>query len=230
MNFSLSGFEWTPFVTGLLAMGVVLIFGWAAVRRVTPAVPSGSQNIFEAMLDGFSDLVGQMAPEPLAPNLTLMSLTLFLLLMVADVIGLLPLPGVTTKWIHSPTSFLSMPAGLAVAIFLLIQWTGIKYRGVGDFLAGWFWRPVPILGFAINALEQLVLPVSLAFRIFGNILAGELVLRMTTAVPSGIGGWIVSLVIGTVWLGYSLVISLIQALIFTILMVAYMGIQARREH
>ncbi|MCY0881261.1 MAG: F0F1 ATP synthase subunit A, partial [Firmicutes bacterium] len=71
---------------------------------------------------------------------------------------------------------------------------------------------------------------SLAFRIFGNILAGELVLRMTTAVPSGIGGWVVSLGVGTVWLAYSLIISLIQALIFTILMVAYMSIQASHDH
>ncbi|MHB1610504.1 MAG: F0F1 ATP synthase subunit A [Sulfobacillus sp.] len=230
MNFSLTGFDWPPFIWGLLAMAVVFGFGLLAVRRVSTAVPSGSQNIMETALETFQDLVGQMAPPALAPNLTLMGLTLFLLLVVSNILGLLPLPGIGARWIHSPTAFLSMPAGLALWIFLLIQWAGIKYKGIGGFLVGWFWKPIPVFGFIVNALEQLVMPVSLAFRLFGNILAGELVLRMTTNLPHGIGGWLVTLLVGTGWLAFSLIISLIQALIFTILMVAYMSIQANKDH
>lgn len=230
MNFSLTAFQWPPFITGLLAMGVVFVFGLAAVRNVSTAVPSGAQNLLESALETFQDLVGQMAPKELAPNLTLLSLTLFLLLVVANIMGLLPLPGIGTRWIHSPTAFLSMPAGLAVVIFLLIQWSGIKYKGLGGFLVGWFWKPIPVFGFIVNALEQLVMPVSLAFRLFGNILAGELVLRMTTNVPHDPAGWLVVVLVGTLWLVFSLVISLIQALIFTILTVAYMSIQASTEH
>ncbi len=230
MAFSLTAFEWPPFYTGLLAMLVVFGFGLAAVRNVTTAVPNGAQNLLESALETFQELVEQMAPKELAPNLTLLSLTLFLLLVVANILGLLPLPGIGSRWIHSPTAFLSMPAGLAIVIFLLIQWSGIKYKGVGGFLVGWFWKPIPVFGFIVNALEQLVMPVSLAFRLFGNILAGELVLRMTTNVPHDWAGWIVVVVVGTAWLIFSLVISLIQALIFTILMVAYMSIQASNEH
>ncbi len=211
-------------------MVVVLIFGLVAVRNVSTAVPSGAQNVLESAVETFQDLVGQMAPKELAPNLTLLSLTLFLLLVVANVLGLLPLPGVGTRWIHSPTAFLSMPAGLAIAIFLLIQWSGIKYKGLGGFLVGWFWKPIPVFGVVVNALEQLVMPVSLAFRLFGNILAGELVLRMTTNVPHAPAGWLVVILVGTLWLVFSLVISLIQALIFTILTVAYMSIQASTDH
>ncbi|PSR24572.1 F-type H+-transporting ATPase subunit a [Sulfobacillus thermosulfidooxidans DSM 9293] len=230
MNFSLTAFQWPPFITGLLAMLVVLAFGLLAVRNVSTAVPSGAQNLLESALETFQDLVGQMAPKELAPNLTLLSLTLFLLLVVANVLGLLPLPGIGTRWIHSPTAFLSMPAGLAIVIFLLIQWSGIKYKGLGGFLVGWFWKPIPVFGFIVNALEQLVMPVSLAFRLFGNILAGELVLRMTTNLPHDAAGWLVVVLVGTLWLVFSLVISLIQALIFTILTVAYMSIQASSEH
>ena len=211
-------------------MVVVLIFGLVAVRNVSTAVPSGAQNVLESAVETFQDLVGQMAPKELAPNLTLLSLTLFLLLVVANVLGLLPLPGVGTRWIHSPTAFLSMPAGLAIAIFLLIKWSGIKYKGLGGFLVGWFWKPIPVFGVVVNALEQLVMPVSLAFRLFGNILAGELVLRMTTNVPHAPAGWLVVILVGTLWLVFSLVISLIQALIFTILTVAYMSIQASTDH
>ncbi|MCL4319066.1 MAG: F0F1 ATP synthase subunit A [Firmicutes bacterium] len=229
MLFSLTAFQWPPFITGLLAMLIVLVFGLVAVRQVSPGVPRGAQNIMESAVETFQDLVGQMAPKELAPNLTLLSLTLFLLLVVANVIGLLPLPGVGTRWIHSPTAFLSMPAGLAIVIFLLIQWSGIKYKGLGGFLVGWFWKPIPVVGVVVNALEQLVMPVSLAFRLFGNILAGELVLRMTNN-PHGLSGWLVVILVGTLWLTFSLVISLIQALIFTILTVAYMSIQASTEH
>jgi F-type H+-transporting ATPase subunit a len=210
-------------------MLVVLAFGLVAVHNVSAGVPRATQNVLESALDTFQELVGQMAPPELAPNLTLMALTLFLLLVVANVLGLLPIPGIGSRWIHSPTAFLSMPAGLAIAIFLLIQWSGIKYKGLGGFLVGWFWRPIPVFGFIVNALEQLVMPVSLAFRLFGNILAGELVLRMTTNLPSGLSGWLVVLIVGTAWLIFSLVISLIQALIFTILMVAYMSIQANKD-
>lgn len=230
MNFSLTGFEWPPFIWGLLAMAVVLAFGLLAVRNVSTAVPRGAQNLMETALETFDELVGQMAPPELAPNLTLMALTLFLLLVVSNVMGLLPLPGIGTRWIHSPTAFLSIPAGLAIWIFLLIQWAGIKYKGVGGFLIGWVWKPIPIFGLVVNALEQLVMPVSLAFRLFGNILAGELVLRMTTNAPHGITGVFVTIFVGTLWLIFSLVISMIQALIFTILMVAYMSIQANKDH
>lgn len=230
MNFSLTGFEWAPFVTGLISMAVVLGFGLMAVRRVTPGVPSGAQSMMETAVETFQDLVGQMAPPALAPNLTLLALTLFLLLVVANILGLLPLPGLGSRWIHSPTASLSIPAGLAVAMFVLIQWAGIKYKGFGGWVYGWVMKPFPVVGLVVNALEQLVMPVSLAFRLFGNILAGELVLRMTTHGIHGLGGIFTTVFVGTLWLVFSVVISLIQALIFTILTVAYMSIQANAEH
>ena len=230
MNFSLTAFDWNSFFTGLLSIGVVLVFGLVAARRATAAVPGGSQNFMESAIDTFQDLVGQMAPEALAPNLSLMALTLFLMLVVANFLGLLPFPWFGGDWLHSPTASLSIPAGLAAASFLLIQWAGIKYKGFGGWVYGWVMKPFPVVGLVINALEQLVMPVSLAFRLFGNILAGELVLRMTTHLPHGLGGIFTTFFVGTLWLVFSVVISLIQALIFTILVVAYMSIQASKEH
>lgn len=230
MNFSLTTFQWPPFWTGLISIGLVLLFGLAAARRATASVPSGTQNMMETAIETFQDLVGQMAPAALAPNLSLLALTLFLMLVVANILGLLPVPWFNGDWIHSPTAFLSIPAGLAAWMFLLIQWAGIKYKGLGGWIYGWVWKPFPVIGLVINALEQLVMPVSLAFRLFGNILAGELVLRMTTHLPHGIGGVITTFGIGTLWLVFSFVISMIQALIFTILTVAYMSIQANKDH
>lgn len=230
MNFSLTGFEWPPFLTGLVTMALVLLFGLAAARRATAGVPLGSQNLMETAIETFQDLVGQMAPEALAPNLSLLALTLFLMLVVANIMGLLPLPWFNGDWIHSPTAFLSIPAGLAAWMFLLIQWAGIKYKGFGGWVYGWVMKPFPVVGLIVNALEQLVMPVSLAFRLFGNILAGELVLRMTTNLPHGIGGVLTTFGVGTLWLVFSFVISMIQALIFTILTVAYMSIQANQDH
>lgn len=230
MSFSLTGFEWPAFWTGIITIALVFAFGLAAARRASAAVPSGSQNLMETAIETFQDLVGQMAPEALAPNLSLLALTLFLMLVVANVLGLLPLPGFGGGFLHSPTASLSIPAGLAAAMFLLIQWAGIKYKGLGGWIYGWVWKPFPVVGLVINALEQLVMPVSLAFRLFGNILAGELVLRMTTHLPHGIGGVLITFGVGTLWLIFSVVISLIQALIFTILTVAYMSIQASKDH
>ncbi|MCY0898695.1 MAG: F0F1 ATP synthase subunit A [Firmicutes bacterium] len=230
MNFSLTAFQWPPFITGLISIAVVLVVGLLAARRATAGVPSGTQSFMETAIETFQDLVGQMAPPQLAPNLSLLALTLFLMLVVANILGLLPLPGFGGGWIHSPTASLSIPAGLAAAMFLLIQWAGIKYKGLGGWIYGWVWKPFPVIGLVINALEQLVMPVSLAFRLFGNILAGELVLRMTTHMPHGVGGVLTTFFIGTLWLVFSVVISLIQALIFTILTVAYMSIQASQEH
>lgn len=230
MNFSLTGFEWPPFLTGLVTIALVLAFGLVAARRASAAIPSGSQNLMETAIETFQDLVGQMAPKALAPNLSLLALTLFLMLVVANILGLLPLPGFGGGWLHSPTAYLSIPSGLAAAMFLLIQWAGIKYKGLGGWIYGWVWKPFPVVGLVINALEQLVMPVSLAFRLFGNILAGELVLRMTTHLPHGLGGILTTFFIGTLWLVFSVVISLIQALIFTILTVAYMSIQASQDH
>jgi F-type H+-transporting ATPase subunit a len=230
MSFSLTGFEWSSFWTGIITIALVLLFGLAAARRASAAVPSGSQNLMETAIETFQDLVGQMAPEALAPNLSLLALTLFLMLVVANILGLLPFPGFGGGFLHSPTASLSIPAGLAAAMFLLIQWAGIKYKGLGGWVYGWVWKPFPVVGLIINALEQLVMPVSLAFRLFGNILAGELVLRMTSHLPHGIGGVLITFGVGTLWLTFSVVISLIQALIFTILTVAYMSIQASQDH
>ena len=95
----------------------------------------------------------------------------------------------------------------------LVHILALKNHGVKRYFKHFVEPFYPFL--IINIMEEFTKPITLAFRLFGNILAGEIMLEVLYyLVPAGIP---------IVWIAFSLVIGLIQAFVFTILTAAYLA-------
>ena len=135
-------------------------------------------------------------------------LTLFMLILTANQIGLLPTEHLTA----SPTNDLNTTLGLAIASSLLIHFYYIKNKGFGHWIKHFF-QPIAPFVF-LNLIEEISKPITLAMRLFGNILAGEILLE----VLNNLAPWLVPIV----WIAFSLFVGVIQAYIFTTLVSVYM--------
>ena len=136
---------------------------------------------------------------------------------------------------------------MALGVFLLIQYVGIKEKGVGAFFGEWFTAPFHAHGFMkvllapINLLfrviEEAVRPLSLSMRLFGNMYAGELIFLLIACFTLGaalnhlstyfIGFW--QIVAGVIWTVFHYLIITLQAFIFMVLTIVYVGIAAEKH-
>jgi F-type H+-transporting ATPase subunit a len=133
----------------------------------------------------------------------------FLFVLVSNLSGLLTLRPPTADW---PTPF-----AFALVTFCLIQYYGIKYQK-GKYIKSFF-EPVFFL-FPLNIIGELARPISLSFRMFGNILGGMILLSLLyTLVP-----WYFTLVVPAALHAYFDVVGgALQTYIFCVLSLAFIG-------
>ena len=137
-----------------------------------------------------------------------MIITLFLFLLVSNWIGLVPK-------MASPTNDLNTTLGLALFVVVLVHGLGL-YIGGTKYIKHFF-QPTPVF-VILNIIEEVAKPITLAFRLFGNILAGEiLIIILLKLVPI----WMP--VPSVLWLAFSIFIGMVQAVIFTMLSIAYLS-------
>ena len=132
-------------------------------------------------------------------------LTLFLYIFVGNELGLMPSLGVH---LSSPTNDINVALGLSITVAVATYIIGIIQQGPRYFkhLVTPFALMLPL-----NIIEELAKPLTMALRLFGNILAGEILLAVLyMLVP-----WVVP----NLWIGFSLIIGFLQAFIFTMLTV-----------
>ena len=169
-------------------VGILVIIVSLAATRKRSLVPSGMQNAMEMVVTA---LLAQFK-ETLGPKysqVVSILLTMFLFILFSNELGLLP----TNHLLASPTNDLNTTVALHFKHF---------FQPFAPFVI-------------INVLEEFTKPLTLAFRLFGNILAGEILLEVLYfLVPAGVP---------IVWLIFSLFIGLIQAFIFTILTTSYLA-------
>lgn len=195
----------TIFTTWLTALIVFLVV--FAASRGKKLVPTGVQNCVEILVEGLlSQFEKNVGPKyrQVVPAL----LTLFLFILTANQLGLLPTEHLTA----SPTSDINTTLGLALAVTLLIHVLFIANQGVGKWIKHFF-EPFPVFVF-INLVEEISRPVTLAMRLFGNILAGEILLELLYALAP----WLIPII----WIAFSVFVGVIQAYIFTTLSSVYL--------
>src|SRR5579871_2586020 len=155
-------------------MVVLIVFALAATRNMK-MVPSGVQNVAEAIIEMLLGLGEQVAGSRAREFLPLVA-TLFLYIWFSNWIGILP--GFGTFEINgqpilrSADSDLSITAAMAIIVFVWVQVTGLRSDTKEFFLK--FLRPVPVL----EILTEIARPLSLALRLFGNILAGGILVEV----------------------------------------------------
>ncbi len=142
--------------------------------------------------------------------------TIFLFILLMNVIGLIP-------GFDSPTMYTMVPFGMAVSVFFFYHATGIREHGLGyikQFLGPMLWM-APLI-FLIEILSHLARMLSLTVRLFANMFAGEQVYLTFIGLTK--------ILVPVAFLGLHLFVSLLQAYIFMVLAMVYVGGAVSHEH
>lgn len=202
--------EWAPGVVihmqtmymTWITMAIVFLLFFVASRN-PKLVPSGLQNGMEFFMDFLNglmeDTMGMKGRKIMAPFL----ITLFMFIFVGNEIGMLPQIGV--HW-TSPTNDINTCFALSLTVALSVYVIGVGQKGLGHFKH--FVSPTWAF-FPLHLLEEITKPLTMALRLFGNILAGEILL----IVLYQLSPWIIP----EFWVMFSLFIGFLQAFIFTML-------------
>jgi F-type H+-transporting ATPase subunit a len=225
-------------VTWVVAVGII-IFAQTATRRIKP-VPNGAQNFWEWLVEGLYKFLEGIIGRALVQKTFWFFATLFIFILCLNWFGLVPGVG-TIGWGHRDPSSglfhidrpllrggnadLNMTTAMAAVFFVLWAIWAIQANGVGGFLLHLFGPKgetsgilrvvMVIIFFLVGWLEVVSIlfrPVSLSFRLFGNIYAGESTLEvMARIVPSL--SWLLPLP----FYFLEILVGIVQALVFMLL-------------
>lgn len=246
IDFSIINFD-TVFWSVLL--GALAVFLMARVaRHATAGVPGRFQAMVEIlveMVENQSKIIVHGDRTFIAP----LALTVFVWIFFLNAMDLLPVDLPHFVFIATgldqyiqyhrivATADLNGALGMALGVFVLMIYYNLKIKGVGGFLHELFCAPFgshPALWLAnlgLNIIEFLAKTVSLGMRLFGNMYAGELIFILIallggTATAFGFIGHVIA---GSVWAIFHIMIITLQAFIFMVLTLVYIG-QAHEGH
>ena len=200
-------------------MAALLLLALLVQRRLSEDKPSGLQSVCELFLEQLCALIREIVRTDPAPYVPLTA-TLFVFVFVSNLVGMIP-------GLSSPTADLGVTAGLATIVFLSVPIYGVRARGVGPYLKAYL-EPNPFM-LPFNLLGELTRTLSLAVRLFGNIMSGEflllVVIGVVTTVLQGYARVFMPAAFAlTLFLSIlSLITAVIQAYIFTVLALVYIG-------
>jgi len=202
-------------INSWIVIAIILAFAVLTTRDLKPIPEKGGQNFIEYVLEFIRDIAKTQIGEEEYLTWVPFIGTMFLFIFVSNWSGAL-VPWKIVELPHgelgAPTNDINTTAGLALLTSVAYFYAGIGKRGLSYF--GKYIQPTPIL-LPINILEDFTKPLSLSFRLFGNILADELVVAVLIS--------LVPLVIPIPLIFLGLFTSAIQALIFATLSGAYIG-------
>jgi F-type H+-transporting ATPase subunit a len=240
-----------------ILMGILGLFlMWRVVRSVTSGVPGRGQAALEILIEMVANQAkaivhSEQSRKFVAP----LALTVFVWVFLMNSMDFLPvdaLPGLW-QWFtgnpHAylrvvPTADLNGTLGMSISVLLLCFWYNIKIKGLGGWIHELFTAPFgnhPLLylpNFLMQMIEFLAKTVSHGMRLWGNMYAGELLFMLialmgaTFGVSSGLTGpllWIGQVLVGTGWALFHIFIVVLQAFIFMMLALVYIG-QAHEGH
>ncbi|HJV86687.1 MAG TPA: F0F1 ATP synthase subunit A [Noviherbaspirillum sp.] len=227
-----------------VAMGVVACFVmWLAARKATSGVPGRFQAFVELLVELVEDQSKAIVHGDrtfIAP----LALTVFVWVAMMNSLDFLPvdlfssifrLLGIETHHRVVPTADLNGTLGMSLGVLALMLYYGIKIKGLGGWLHELFAAPFGIalapFNLLLNIIEYLAKAVSLGMRLFGNMYAGELLFLLIALLGSTATafGFIGQVIAGSAWAIFHILIVFLQAFIFMMLTLVYMG-QAHEGH
>jgi F-type H+-transporting ATPase subunit a len=178
-----------------------------------------------------------------------MALTIFVWVWLMNFMDLIPvdLLPVIASWfgIHYlkvvPTTDLNVPLAMALTVFLLTVFYNIKVKGPVGYLKMFLFHPFGKFAIPANivmtAIEEVAKPLSLGLRLFGNMFAGELVFLLiallggAAALGAGLLIWFpLQVVLDLGWLLFHILVITLQAFIFMVLTIVYLGMAHTADH
>lgn len=196
-----------------LVMAILVIGSWLITRQLTvdPQQMSPWQNRLEILIEQIQDQIrGAIRQDP-GQFLPFVG-TLFLLIAVANLLTIFP-------GYESPAASLSTTTALALCVFVAVPVYGIKNIGLGNYLRHYL-QPTPLM-LPFNIIRELSQTLSLAVRLFGNIMSTSLLVAILVS--------IVPLLFPVIMRAFGLLIGVIQAYVFAILAIVYIASGMRTQ-
>lgn len=222
--------RWENFVFSMVAAALLITATFLASRKKTLA-PGPFQNAVEFAAESLESVVINII-GPRGRKYVPFLGTLFFYILVQNLMGVIP-------GLKSPTSNLNTTVSLALCVFFYVQWIGIKENGLLGYLFHLMgnpksvidWALVP-LNFPLHVMGELIRPVSLSLRLFGNIMGDDAVISVFV----GLGILVAAVIHSPVGIPFQLPIMLlailtgtIQALVFTLLSTIYISLALPHE-
>ncbi|MBU5594866.1 F0F1 ATP synthase subunit A [Amphibacillus sp. MSJ-3] len=208
---------------------IVFVFAVLATRNLKMK-PTGLQNFMEWLVDFVKGIINDPMDWRTGKLFLPFALTLITFIFVSNTLGVMMIGiyGGDTWW-KSPTADAGVALTLAGFVIIMTNYYGAKLRGSKKYAKS-FAQPVGFI-LPFNLVEEFTNTMTLGFRLFGNIFAGEILLGLIAqmALMSGAFVFIASLVPMILWQGFSLFIGAIQAFIFTTLSMVYMSHKVNEE-
>ena len=203
-------------ISTAIAAAIVVSCGLYLAAKATAEVPSGLQLIFETVIDQIERQVERNIGIRTAPFVVPLAVSLFFFILISNWLAIVPHSW--EEYVRPPTSDVNLTFALSFFVIILVHLTGLRAKGKHYFRH--FVRPFPIM-LPLNILDELVRPVTLALRLFGNMLAGTVMVAVLALLPAAVSWAPIS-----AWTVFDLFIGLLQALIFTLLTIVYFGFAA----
>jgi F-type H+-transporting ATPase subunit a len=204
----------------LVAAAIYLFMGFWLANKGTAGVPGKLQTAYEWILEQVTE-VADSAIGPEGRRFVPVGMTLFFFILICNWLDFLPTsmhPGSSEPILPAPTSDVNLPLAMALFVIVWVHIESFKARRVKGYVKHYF-QPFKAMA-PINAIEEMTKPITMTFRLFGNLFSGGLMvvvmvalLPFFTFVPFQIG-----------WELFDTgLLGLIQAFIFMLLTIIYFG-------
>ncbi|SHE28267.1 ATP synthase F0 subcomplex A subunit [Marinitoga hydrogenitolerans DSM 16785] len=214
-------------MTVIMSFTIIFILIIFAAGVKFELIPNKKQALVESLLEYFWELVEDAVPnQKYRKSVYVISTTLFLFVLVANLIS--GMPGInvspvdeglkiglfTDTW-YTPTSDLNTNATFAIMVLIISHVFAARAKGVGKWLK-MFIEPTPLL-LPLNLIGELAKPVSHSLRLFGNIFGGGILVLIISYM---LKYFVLPIFL---WGFFGIFVGLIQAFVFSLLAIAYMG-------
>lgn len=213
-------------ISTLVAAAIVIALGLWVRAKVTSGVPNKPQLLLETIFGWARDQVKENIGITLAPYVIPLAFTLFLFILVANWLSLLPVQIGGKDYVPPPTFDPNLTYAMMIVVIVWVWVAGIRKHGVGGYLMhvvkgpgnNAFLAPINVI------VEVIANPIALALRLFGNIFAGTIMVSVIGLLPfyiawAPLAGWKL----------FDMAIGLIQAFVFALLTIIYFS-QALQSH
>jgi F-type H+-transporting ATPase subunit a len=202
-------------ISTLVAGAIVIGLGLWIRHRISVRQPGGLQLFYETVTNQVETQVEETMGIKTAPFVVPLAMALFLFILFANWLSILPVVHHGShEVLPPPASDVNLTYALALLVIVLMHVTGIRKKGFRGYYHHLVTPSVAML--PINIIEELVRPVTLALRLFGNIFSGVIMVTLIGLFPPFIL-WAPDVI----WKLFDMFIGLIQAFIFGLLTILY---------
>lgn len=234
---------------------IVIIIAIVGTRKLSAGAPKGMQNFMEWLVEFVAGIINSTMDKEKGKHFIYLAITLIMFIFIGNMLGLplnfitvheepFSLFGyeiVTEEmiaqsdivhnghkvyelaWWKSPTADASVTLALAISVMFLTHYFSLKFVGIKKYLKHYVdphWGFLPI-----HIIEEFSKTLTLGFRLYGNIFAGEILIAVLLMLPI----W-ASVLPLAVWQGFSIFVGSIQAFIFTMLSMVYISQKIADNH